>query len=378
VATASAALIRWSAMQGRGSEMRHRPFGAAAFLTAVLWLCPACPGGILIDDDTGSGGDDDDSAGDDGWREELLAQTTASAVDVLFVVDNSASMVEEQTALLTNFWSFAQTLVDSGVDYHIGITVLDDWPGQPAIGELYGDLAYLDADTADPVSAFAANMSMGADGMGSCELGLEATYRCLTPPLVDGVNEGFYRDEAHLTVVIVSDEPDGSTTGQCAGALGWQEFVTWLASLKGADSVDRIHVGAIVGDRPAGCTSSWGEAEPGDGYLDVVDAFGEDHSTFHSICDQDWSQVMVDLGTATLGLQTAFPLAQTPVPGTLQVFLDPDGPGGDEVEFQIYADPTYSIDFAFVHDALANALGFSPPTAPPAGSTLRVTYQIQE
>ena len=356
--------------------MRHLrlPLGGLLFAVALLFS-PACPGGLLIDDDPG---DDDDSTGlDDGWREEVLAQTTAASVDVLFVVDNSASMVEEQNALLTNFWSFAQALVDSGVDYHIGITVLDDWPGQPAIGELFGAVPYLDTTTPDPVAAFAANMSMGADGMGSCELGLEATYRCLTPPLVDGVNAGFYRDEAHLSVVIVSDEPDGSTTGQCASALGWQEFVTWLASLKGACSVDQVHFGAIVGDRPAGCSSSWGEADPGDGYLDVVDALGTDHSTFHSICDQDWTQVMVDLGTATLGLATSFPLAEPPVPGTLQVFLDPDGPEGDEVEFQIYADPTYSIDYAFVHDALANTLEFSPQTAPPAGSTLRVAYQTQ-
>ncbi len=374
MATSRGGLIRWVRMDGRIGAMRHHRARVGGLLIAVvLLLSPACPGELLVE---GEGDDDDDTTGqDDGWREEVLAQTAAAAVDVLFVVDNSASMIEEQNALLTNFWSFAQVLVGSGVDYHIGITVLDDWPGQPVIGELYGATLFVDPDTPDPITAFAGNMTMGSDGMGSCELGLEATYRCLTPPLIDGFNDGFYREEAYLTVVVVSDEPDGSTTANCPTAITWTEFVPWLSSLKGAQGMDRIHFGAIVGDRPAGCYSSWGEAEPGDGYLDVVDSLGPDHSTFHSICDQDWSQVMTELGTASLGLATSYPLAEPVVPGTLQVFLDPDGADGPEAEFQIYEDATYSIDHAFVLDALANPLEFATHTAPPAGSTLRVTYQ---
>jgi hypothetical protein len=340
----------------------------------VLSLVTACPGGLIVDDDTDSTGDDDTTGLDDGWREEVLAQTSDGAVDVLFVVDNSCSMIEEQAALATHVETFIEALIDSAVDYHIGITVLDSWPGQPVVGELFGDPPYIDTTTQNPVTAFLANMTMGADGMGACEVGLEATYRCLTPPLVGGANDGFYREEAQLTVVVISDEVDASTTDECDPSLGWTEFVPWFTTLKGASGIERVHFGAIVGDRPDGCTSDWGDAWPGDGYLDVVDALGPDHSTFHSICDQDWSQVMTDLGTITLGLNTSFPLAELPIPGTLQVFLDPDG-GGPEVEFQIYEDPTYSIDFAFVHDALANTLEFATHTAPPSGSTLRVTYQ---
>jgi len=350
----------------------ERALRGVLLATFALALVTGCPGGLLVNDD--DDGDDDTTETDDGWREEVLTQSVGGAVDVLFVVDNSCSMIEEQNALIAGIGTFLQALVSSGADFHIGVTVLDNWAGQPNPGELYGTTPYIDTTTEDPEAAFIANMTMGAEGMGACEQGLEATYRCLTPPLVDGVNAGFYREDADLTVVIVSDEPDGSTDGSCEASITWTEFVPWFSSLKGADAIDRIHFGAIVGDRPAGCSSDWGDATPGDGYLDVVDALGSDNSTFHSICDQDWTQVMNDLGSTTAGLNTSFPLGELPIPGTLQVFLDPDGEGPD-AEFQIYEDPTYSIDHAFVHDALANTMEFVPTTAPPSGSTLRVTYQ---
>jgi hypothetical protein len=164
------------------------------------------------------------------------------------------------------------------------------------VGQLFGSTRYIDQNTADPVTAFTNNMTMGDQGVGACEIGLEATFRALSPMpdgYSDAYNAGFYRDTALLSVVIVSDEAEGTTSPmECEEwqmYMGYQEFIPWITNLKGAHSIDMINFAAIVGDNPQGCQSPWGEAERGAGYLEVVEGLGEEHASFFSICDQDWA-----------------------------------------------------------------------------------------
>ncbi len=321
------------------------------------------------------------------FEEDVFVQRTAERSDVLFVVDNSCSMIEEQTALMDNFWTFAQFFADSGLDFHIGITVLDDYQGQPAIGQLYGSTPYITNDTLDPVGAFTGNMTMGDDGAGACEIGLEATVRALTPASTGGyedtTNDGFYREDALLSVIIVSDEPDGSTMppdpwgiSDCTYATSWMEFVPWFTTLKGSHGIEQLFFAAIVGG-PGGCSSNWGDAATGSGYLEVINALGPETSLFYSICEHDWSDVMVALGIQATGLRTSFHLSLVPVDGTLQVFLDLDGDGPQE-EFEIEEDPSFSTPYAFIYNSVTNSLDFTISTMPPEAAELRVVYETAE
>ncbi len=354
--------------------MARRRWVLAFGLQASIVLALGCDGPKVMDV-----GDDDTVAGDDdtvdhGLREDEFEQRVAAATDVLFVVDNSCSMEEEQNALQSNFYNFIQFFYGSGLDYHIGITVLDDWQGQPPLGQLFGNTPYIDTTTPDPIDTFTANMTMGAAGMGACEVGLEASYRAITEPLVSGYNSGFYREDALLNVVIVSDEVDGSVTG--CDAISWMDYVAWLTGLKllGADG---IYFAAIAGDMPSGCSSNWGDADPGRGYYEVYDALGPDHATFYSICEQDWSDVMVELGVRAAGLQLQFLLSEPAIPETVRVFIDPDGDEGAEVEFEIFEDHTFTGEYSFRFDRDENTLVFVPATVPPPHAILRVTYQIE-
>jgi hypothetical protein len=352
----------------------------AGFFTSLVLVLGGCP---VYEDYVGTEDDADDDAGDDDSLDPIddddrhvdeFIQVAAAAVDVLFVVDNSCSMQEEQAALQSNFWNFIQFFVDSGIDYHIGITVLDDWQGQPPIGQLYGSIPYIDETTPDPVGAFTGNMTMGDEGMGACEVGLEASYRALTTPLIGGYNAGFYREEAFLLLVIVTDEVDGSTTG--CEAIAHPEYIDWLSTLKGAAGLEQVHFAAITGDYPGGCSSSWGDADPGHGYYQVTTALGVEHSSLYSICEQDWSPMMVNLSLEAAGAQQSFFLSHIPVPGTLEVFLDRDG-DGPENEFLLTDDPTYQVPYSYVYDAASNAVVFSPATAPEEGAVIRALYEIQ-
>ncbi len=56
---------------------------------------------------------------------DVFQQSRRNTVDVLMVVDNSGSMIEEQSKLATNFAAFIQYFSDVDVDYQIGVTTTD-------------------------------------------------------------------------------------------------------------------------------------------------------------------------------------------------------------------------------------------------------------
>jgi len=319
------------------------------------------------------------------FQEDVFIQRTAEASDILFVVDNSTSMYDEQQALIDNFTYFIQFLVGTALDYHIGVVTLDD-PEDPPIGTLLGSPTYIDPSMAADAEAhfMQAVNSIQINPEGTCEVGLEASYRAVTPSPEghsDTYNTDFYREDALLSVVIVSDEDDGSLqTADCPtpeAFIGHAEYGPWFTSFKGSHTTDLVYFAAIVGDAQTGCSSGWGSAEPGLGYLDVVDYLGPNHSTFFSICEHDWSEVMIEIGLAAAGMRTAFNLSHVPLEGTLEVYLDVDG-DGPESEVQIHEDPTYQQSYAFVYDRVSNSLLFTVDTMPPETAELRVVYQLAQ
>ena len=59
------------------------------------------------------------------------------SADVLFVVDNSASMVEEQVALAANFADFADLIAETNADFQLGVVHTD--MDSTTAGALTGD-----------------------------------------------------------------------------------------------------------------------------------------------------------------------------------------------------------------------------------------------
>lgn len=78
---------------------------------------------------TGDGGTGDGGTGDDGMvPEDGIALSVNRDVDILFVIDNSGSMSEEQESLSRDFAAFLGVLEQEGVEanYRLGVTTTDD------------------------------------------------------------------------------------------------------------------------------------------------------------------------------------------------------------------------------------------------------------
>lgn len=293
--------------------------------------------------------------------------------DILFVVDKTGSMREEQDALAQNFQTFIEFAEAQGLDYQLGITTTDtdaaDEAGRlssalPGTAEASAVDAYpanriiTPSTQPNPAAAFASNISFTLEGGGaSDESGLRAAEMALSAPVLFGANAGFVRRDAVLAVIFVSDEPD-----QSSGSVSY--FVNFLKSIKGFRNSALFSASAIVALSPPGRCSSptgTGDAEADGRYQAVAEQTG---GVVQSICAADWSRKLEELSLTAFGFKNAFVLRAQPVIPSLQVFVD-----GVEIP-QVGANGTvyWTYDFA------SNSVIFTPVAVPEAGAQITIEY----
>jgi len=273
---------------------------------------------------------------------DRLVQVLPPEVDVLWVIDNSSSMSDEQAALTTNFPAFMDFFLGSGLLYHIGVVSTDYATDQGRLEQAAG-LKWVDENTADPIAVFASLAGLGIK-FGTNEKGRAPAYSALeVHDVPDGWNDGFQRrDTASLSVIAISDEDDHSTE------ITIDEFVGYMNTIR--PNPDNVTFSSIV-TPPQNCAPNG--VEPGNAYIAVTDQVG---GITWSICEQDWALVLEQLGMQAAGLQREYFLADLPVPGTIKVWVVEDGTTyefAEEVDW-VYDKTRNSIIFnEFVPKALS-------------------------
>lgn len=136
-------------------------------------------------------------------------------VDILFVIDNSASMDGAQNNLSRNAAAFADGISKVSIlDYHIGVLTTDmscSYTNKPdACGKLVGIPSFVQNTTPDLVATLARKIMVGTDGDYN-EMMFSPVISALSPPLETGINAGFYRQDAFLAVIFITDAKEQST-----------------------------------------------------------------------------------------------------------------------------------------------------------------------
>ncbi len=279
---------------------------------------------------------------------EEFVQTEPSAVDILWVVDDTPSMAAEQAALADAIEGFAEGLLDLGAAWQVGV-VSTDISGEDA-GVLRGNPWIITPAADDPTAALADAALVGTDGAEPAG-GLGAAWLALTEPLASGANLGFRRPEAALHVIVYADGDDASEPvlgDDPAGA-----FLDFLADEAAASGQPAI-LSAIVGDSPSGCVGSGGTAVAGERYLAVAEGSG---GATASVCDPDFAVLMDALASISAPFPDTFPLSAVPEPGTVRVSVDGERLDGG---WSLSEDPP--------------AVVFDEP--PPAGAVIEVRYEV--
>lgn len=236
-------------------------------------------------------------------------QQVGGIADILFVVDNSGSMSDDQTKLANSFSSFINWLVTAQVDYRIAITTTDT-SATGEQGAFVGSPKILDINTPNIATAFSNNVQVGDNGSGS-ELGLEGSRLALSEPLLSGGNAGFLRNEARLYIVYVSDEED-----QSPDSVG--TYKTFFTNVKGGDP-DKVFYAAIAGPPPLGCFNAYGNAESSPRYHDITTSTG---GLFDSLCQQNFGPTLENLAFEVTAGEGEFFLSSVPVISSLEMIVN--------------------------------------------------------
>jgi hypothetical protein len=282
---------------------------------------------------------------------ESFTVSATVAVDVLFLVDGSGSMWDNQQRLSENARRFIEMADFRGrsVSFHLGVTTVDVTVGAEQ-GRLVGAPAYLTDGDPQVVNSFMSRVLVGTNGSG-VEQGLEAVRLALSPPVVNTTNTGFLRPEAGLAVVVVSDEDDQST-------LTVAQYVDFLRGLKAGGQP--VVISAITGGL-AGCGDpsdpAADSAYPAPRYAQAVQATG---GIGASLCDPDWGATLRSLGAAVFRAQGRFALNGHPRAGSVTVTVNG------------VATPA-----GWRYDAASNTVLFDQDHLPAQGDQVVVSYAVE-
>lgn len=220
--------------------------------------------------------------------------------DIMFAIDQSCSMDDDQRRLATNFSTFIGLLSSYSNDWQVMIANDDDGCNQTGI---------LTPSTPGYQTLFTDQVSRGGGSYTEALLSV-GSAAATAASYAGGCNYGFMRDGAALHLILVSDEPEQS---QWISGKSWSTLVSEIQAAKGDPGM--VKVSAIAGDYPGGC----GSADAGDGYYQAV---GATSGEFISICS-DWADpsTLEQLASASI-IQNTFELLQNPIPDTITVFVN--------------------------------------------------------
>jgi hypothetical protein len=319
-------------------------------LAALVIGCVGEGGTVEPEQDSGGHGQDTVSVPDYG-NKDYPTIYACDTIDILFVVDNSNSMQQEQDNLILNFPKFIQrieAITPKVKSYRVGVISTDIGAG-PYQGAIMGSckpkgddgkLQHAPSSTATgcaasypkwlegPGSTLSKDFGCIAGlGLGGCgyEQQMEAALRALT---AQPYNTGFIRKNAPIAIIFITDEDDCSAQDtklfdpndqtlsayplRCVKHLGKlypvSRYIQAFKKLK--DNDKRVVVAAITGPPgtvkidttksqvlPACSSTQFGSSLPGNRFEALIKGFG-DRGVLENLCQGDLAKPLDVVGKA--------------------------------------------------------------------------------
>ena len=246
---------------------------------------------------------------------DSFQQPPRPKVDFLAVIDNGTTMGPEAARLVSELGALPEFAIAQELDFHLAVTttgLVAGGPGCPG-GVSGGEDGrffpvdgsrprILDENTPHLRATWEANLGVGTCHEAPPQL-FEAALRALTAPLStsaddsrhpepDDGNLGFWRQDAHLSVVAISDRADESP-----GTVN--AYYNALQGLKGFRNTHLFNFHAITGPKTTGCSAEDGRAATaGDRLIQLVEK--TDGGIFASICDDGWYEALTEFSGAAM------------------------------------------------------------------------------
>jgi hypothetical protein len=275
--------------------------------------------------------------------ENFQQSQSSQKLDVLWVIDNSGSMETAQSDLSANLSSFIQQFITLNIDFKMAMTTTDTSSAAKKGRTVPGSDTKLNAAQAQAnpqqfIHDFESLALVGINGSGN-EKGLEGAEGFLQKSA-----NTFLRPDAYLAIVIISDEEDQSPKAP-------KDYTDYYKSFKSQPGLVKVYTIVDV------TLSNQYRAGNGItvGFQRYADASNFTGGTVGDIRG-DFAQTLSGMSNSIVKLLDSFPLANTPVAGTLKVYVNDQ------------------LDTNYTYDSTSRAIKFDANHLPPVGATIKVTY----
>lgn len=235
-------------------------------------------------------------------------------VDILFVVDNSKSMLQYQQRLASQMQNMISTLNSLKMDYRVAVTtstMSSDSSAYPLTRKLVGSPVYL---TSSNINLLTDRIIVGESGS-DLERSLDAMRLVTSSSYLSGIGSDFIRNDALLSVVFISDERDQSSE---YGNPNTNDFITYLNSRKpdfetGGKAWLANYIGILTNQ---GCDILGGSVSIGTQFINLVTA---SNGVKSSICNADLSGAVSNIKARIIDQITAYRFRSEPNKSSIQV-----------------------------------------------------------
>ncbi|KYG62062.1 hypothetical protein AZI85_07630 [Bdellovibrio bacteriovorus] len=242
--------------------------------------------------------------------------TYNNKVDILWIVDNSSSMLKHQQSLSSQVPDLVTKLNSLKMDYHMAVVTTSVGGTNPDGGKFIGSPKFVTKSTPDLVNSLKSRMIVGEAGS-SNERGLQSMEIALSPSYLANEGRGFFREDALLVVIALSNENDKSPVSNPVAY-----YTNVLDSLK-RPWVDgsRSWVFNFIGVLPTSinCSTFNDYSESGLTFIDIAKASG---GVTESICSSSLTTAVTNIRSRIYQILTDFKLSKKPLIETITVKIN--------------------------------------------------------
>jgi hypothetical protein len=276
-------------------------------------------------------------------------------IDIMWVVDDSGSMSDNQTNLSSNFNAFINDFVTKGYDYHMAVigtgaytynyTAYNNETGSggTSAGCIGGTtsnqnvIRFRDGNiytgtTSDntgvrvitslmnnAIDLFKVNVKVGTDGSG-CERGFQSLRAALNSPLNSGYN--FRRNDAFFAVILIGDENDTSKKDDGSNYANDNAysaaFTQFLDNYTNSQAGNRRYTISTIThlDTTNKCANGTASHTVGCRFINVTNAV---NGIVGDITDTNFSSSLSQIAEQIVELSTRFRLSREPIVSSIDV-----------------------------------------------------------
>jgi len=261
-------------------------------------------------------------------------QSVDDKVDILWVIDNSASMMDEQVKIAENFTQYIERLNEYRIDFHLAVVLTDiNYQGDFISQVFTRDTPELIPKFQDVINRIRKEYLCAPEQEENIlcyqEQGLNTAYLAMQKAVGNQApNQNFLRPDAKLSIIVVSDDDEMTQGDNAKGPTGNRDMqVSYLMGLKPAGM---IKISSFVADGSEECyLSNWQNGvfvetahnieRVGDLYMQASRKTG---GYIAAICDSDFISILDALGFDSIGLKHRFKLSDDPDPFSIVVKVD--------------------------------------------------------